>query len=55
MELFEVFGKIETPGNYVNFVESADGFIPVLYGEKAYIKQGLYGLKAKQIMGKGNI
>lgn len=49
IDLYEVFGKIETPGNYTNFVEHPDGFFPVLSGEKAYIKQGFYGLKARQV------
>lgn len=51
VRVFEVFGRIEKPGNYTNFVLSADGFVPILYGEKAYIKQGFYGLKARETRG----
>lgn len=49
VRIFEVFGRIEKPGNYANLVESLDGFVPILYGEKAYIKQGFYGLKAREM------
>lgn len=49
VKIFEVFGRIEKPGDYTNFVESSDGFVPVLYGEQAYIKQGFYGLKAREV------
>ncbi|OGG24028.1 hypothetical protein A3A79_02420 [Candidatus Gottesmanbacteria bacterium RIFCSPLOWO2_01_FULL_43_11b] len=53
VRVYEVFGKIEEPGNYQNFVRAQDGIIPVLYGEKAYIKQGFYGLIAREIILKG--
>lgn len=49
VRIFEVFGRIEKPGNHTNFIESTDGFIPVLYAEQAYIKQGFYGLMAREI------
>ena len=47
---YEVYGRIEEQGEYKNFVEH-DGFIPVLYGERAYPDQGFYGLAAREITG----
>ena len=49
VKVFEVFGIIEKPGNFTNFVESSEGFFPVLFGEKAYIKEGFFGLKAREV------
>lgn len=46
IKLYEVYGKITKPGQYHNFKKHADGFIPVLAGEKAY---DFYGLKARQL------
>lgn len=46
IKIYEVYGKITEPGEYDNFVEHSDGFIPVLAGEKAY---DFYGLKAKRV------
>ena len=42
--LYEVYGLIETPGKYINFVKHSDNFIPILAGERAY---DFYGLKAR--------
>lgn len=44
--LYEVFGMIDKPGEYVNFKKHKDGFVPVLAGENAY---DFYGLKARII------
>jgi len=46
IKIYEVYDKITEPGNYENFVEHSDGFIPVLAGEKAY---DFYGLEAKRV------
>jgi hypothetical protein len=46
IKIYEVYEKITKPGEYVNFVEHPDGFIPILAGEKAY---DFYGLKAKRV------
>lgn len=50
IKVYEVFGRLENQGKYVNFVER-DGFVPILYGERAYPGQGFYGLKAREITG----
>ncbi|PIR98814.1 hypothetical protein COT87_02750 [Candidatus Collierbacteria bacterium CG10_big_fil_rev_8_21_14_0_10_44_9] len=50
VKIYEVYGRIEEQGKYENFVER-DGFIPVLYGERAYPDQGFYGLAAREITG----
>ncbi len=44
VKVYEVYGIITKPGRYHNFRKHADGFIPVLAGEKAY---DFYGLKAR--------
>lgn len=46
MEQYEVYEKITKPGNYINFEEHPDGFIPILANETAY---NFYGLKARKI------
>lgn len=48
VKIYEVFGRIEEKGDYVNFATTKD-FVPVLYGERAYDNQGFFGLKAKEI------
>jgi len=50
VHVYEVFGRIETQGSYTNFVET-EGFVPILYGERAYPDQGFYGLQAHEITG----
>jgi len=50
VKVYEVFGRIEEKGEYINF-EEKNGFIPVLYGELAYDSAGFYGLKAREITG----
>lgn len=50
VKIYEVFGRIEEKGEYTNF-EEKNGFIPVLYGERAYDSAGFYGLKAREITG----
>ena len=44
IKLYEVYGIIEKKGEYINFKEHSDGFVPVLSGENAYSH---HGLKAK--------
>ena len=44
--LYEVYGKIEKPGNYKNFEIYKNNFIPILAGEKSY---DFYGLKGRKI------
>lgn len=44
--LYEVYGKIEKPGNYRNFKSYKNSFIPILAGEKSY---DFYGLKGRKI------
>jgi len=44
--LYEVYGKIVKPGNYINFEKYKNSFIPVLAGEKSY---DFYGLKSRKI------
>lgn len=46
IKIYEVYDKITEPGNYINFQMHANGFIPILAGEKSY---DFYGLKAKEI------
>lgn len=46
LEIYEVYGKIDKSGDYSNFSEHPDGFVPVLAGETSY---DFYGLKAKRI------
>ena len=50
VKVYEVYGRIEERGNYVNF-EEKNGVIPVLYGERAYDSLGFYGLAAREITG----
>ncbi len=50
VKIYEVFGRIEEKGEYINF-EEKNGFVPVLYGERAYDSAGFYGLKAREITG----
>lgn len=45
-KVYQVFGTIEEPGEYINFEKHKDGFIPVLAGSNAY---KFYGLKAELI------
>ncbi len=47
--LYEVFGAISEPGDYINFHDHADGFIPILANESVYEKEGLFGLKAREL------
>jgi hypothetical protein len=47
VELFEVCGTISEPGTYQNFVETSQGFFPVLAGEKAYSHPGLMAKSLK--------
>jgi succinylglutamate desuccinylase len=49
LRVFEVYDRILEPGPYTNFVQAEDGIIPILYGEEVYIKQGFYGLKAREM------
>lgn len=44
--LYEVYDLITEPGEYENFVESKDGFFPVLVGEESY---DFIGLKARKV------
>ena len=46
IELYEVTGIIDKPGEYINFRKHKDGFFPVLAGEKAY---DFFGLKAQRL------
>lgn len=46
-KIYEVYDVITKQGNYDNFKEHPDGFIPVLAGEKAY-KDSYFGLKARE-------
>jgi len=50
VKVYEVYGRIEHKGDYINFKEK-DGMIPVLYGERSYDGSGFYGLKAREITG----
>lgn len=50
VKVYEVYGRIENMGEYINF-EEKNGFIPVLYGERAYDSAGFFGLKAREITG----
>lgn len=50
IRLYEVYDRILVRGDYTNFQEK-DGFIPVLYGERAYDSRNFYGLKARDITG----
>lgn len=50
VKVYEVYGKIEEQGDFINF-EEKDGMVPVLYGERAYDGQGFYGLAAREITG----
>lgn len=45
-KVYEVYGRIEEPGNYINFQEHPQGFVPILAGEKAY---NFFGLKSRVI------
>lgn len=44
IKIYEVYEKITKPGEYINFKEHPDGFIPILAGEISY---NFYGLKAR--------
>lgn len=46
LEVYEVYDRIVEPGDYTNFVEHPDGFIPVLVGEESY---DFIGLKARRL------
>jgi len=46
VRLYKVFDKITKPGDYVNFQEHKDGFVPIFVGEPAY---DFIGLKAAEI------
>ena len=48
--VYEVYGRIEKKGDYINFQEKG-GVVPVLYGERAYDGLGFYGLAAREITG----
>lgn len=50
VRLYEVYDRILMKGKYKNFHEK-DGFVPVLYGERAYDGSNFYGLKAREITG----
>ncbi len=50
--VYEVYDVIARPGDYTNFVVQSEGeeyFYPVLAGEQAYKREGIYGLKARKI------
>lgn len=47
--LYEVFGPITEPGEYINFQDHTDGFVPILANESVYEKEGLFGLKAREL------
>ena len=47
--LYEVYGEITEPGEYINFQEHQAGFIPILANESEYERQGLFGLKARKL------
>ncbi len=46
VKLFEVYDTIKTPGDYTNFKQHKDGFVPVLAGEVSY---DFFGLMAKRV------
>lgn len=50
VRVYEVYGRIEEPGQFTNFVECG-GMVPVLYGEATYHDYGCYGLAAREITG----
>lgn len=50
VKVYEVYGRIEEKGDYVNFKER-NGVTPILYGERAYDGLGFYGLAAREITG----
>lgn len=50
VKVYEVYGRIEEKGDYINFKEKS-GIIPVLYGERAYGGLGFYGMAAREITG----
>lgn len=47
--LYEVYDEIRKSGNYENFQEHKDGFIPILAKEPEYEREGLFGLKARKL------
>ena len=49
MVLYEVYDVISEPGEYKNFKEHKDGFIPILANESEYERHGLFGLKARRL------
>jgi Ser/Thr protein kinase RdoA (MazF antagonist) len=52
--LFEVYDVLREDGEYKNFIEHADGFVPILYGEEAYRNSGIFGLKARRVQSFGS-
>lgn len=46
LTVYEVYERITEPGDYVNFVDHAHGFIPILVGEESY---DFIGLKARRL------
>lgn len=46
VDIYEVYGKIEKPGKYVNFELYGKQFYPVFAGKNAY---GIIGLKARKV------
>ncbi|MFH2085207.1 MAG: succinylglutamate desuccinylase/aspartoacylase family protein [bacterium] len=50
VSVYEVYGRIEKKGEYINF-EEKNGIVPVLYEERAYDGLGFYGLAAREITG----
>jgi hypothetical protein len=44
--IYEVFGTISDPGEYVNLSLHPEGFVPILAGEKAY---EYYGFMARRV------
>ena len=49
MILYEVYDVISKPGEYENFKEHKDGFIPILANESEYERHGIFGLKARKL------
>ena len=47
--VYEVYEEIRKPGNYENFREHEEGFIPILAKEPEYEREGLFGLKARKL------
>ncbi len=49
-ELYEVYDVIKEEGNFQNFKECNESFVPILYGEHSYRDEGIFGLKAKSVL-----